>query len=231
MSKKKVLVTAGKTRIPIDQVRSIDNIFKGKTGANIAEYFAEQGCDVTILTSSPHLITPCCCLKVVPFETYDDLFGTMKRLIQEESFDIVIHSAAVSDYQVDGMYHQTGSRRESDGRYLRELEKLDSSGKISSNYPELWMRLVPTVKIIDQIREPWGFKGIIVKFKLQVGMDDEKLIRVAINSMKHSKADFIVANTLEDFIFKAFIVSANGGEPVCVSRDNLPAILYREIGL
>ena len=38
----RVLVTAGSTNVMVDKVRSISNIFKGRTGAEIAKYFAEH---------------------------------------------------------------------------------------------------------------------------------------------------------------------------------------------
>ena len=53
----KVLVTAGATMSPIDKVRAITNIFKGRTGTAIAKYFAKsRRHDVTLITSSPGLL-------------------------------------------------------------------------------------------------------------------------------------------------------------------------------
>ena len=49
----KILVTAGNTQTPIDQVRCITNIFTGKTGARIAVGAAARGHDVRLLTSHP----------------------------------------------------------------------------------------------------------------------------------------------------------------------------------
>lgn len=222
MEKKIVLVTAGSTRVPIDKVRMIDNVFKGKTGTVIAEYFADQGCDVYLLTSNPDLVKKDHRnLAVVPFSTFDGLFEFMRCMITAVPFGTIIHSAAVSDYRVGGTYQQING----------EMVKVDQSGKIGSDYPELWMKMIPTPKIVDRIRDPWGFKGKLVKFKLQVDMDDETLIDIATKSMMHSKADFIVANTLEGSKTKAFIISAAGGDPICVSREELPIWLYKELGL
>lgn len=231
MEKTKVLVTAGNTRIPIDKVRGIDNIFKGRTGASIAKHFAEKGCEVTLLTSHPKLVTPQSNLHIVGFRTYDDLVSLMKSEIQTDSYSVVIHSAAVSDYSVEGTYKQLGESSEVEGDLQLHLAKLDSSRKIGSDHKELWMKLIPTMKIVDQIRDPWGFTGVLVKFKLQVGMSDEELINIATRSMRHSSADFIVANTLEGIDQKAFIISAKGEKsvPACVDRDGLPAALFKEI--
>jgi phosphopantothenoylcysteine synthetase/decarboxylase len=47
---KRVLVTAGNTSVPIEKVRSIGNIFSGRTGTRIAEYFVSRGCQDLIKT-------------------------------------------------------------------------------------------------------------------------------------------------------------------------------------
>ena len=77
------------------------------------------------------------------------------------------------------------------------LVKVNSGSKIGSDHNELFLKLVPTAKIIDKIRDPWGFEGTLVKFKLQVGMSDQELLRIAGESREHSLADYIVANCLE----------------------------------
>ena len=228
---KRILINAGNTRVPIDRVRGMDNIFKGKTGAAIAEYFALHRCFVTLLTSHPEFVKPCSGLDVVPFKTYEHFFRLMEDLVQTQPFDVIVQSAAVSDYGVDGAFEQVGEVRKIDGKIFVQLKELDRSGKISSDHNVLWLRTAPTKKIIDLIRKPYNFKGTLVKFKLQVGMPDDKLIEIATRSMKHSGADFIVANTLEEMNAKAFIISNSGGQPVCVTREELPARLYRALAL
>jgi len=47
---RKVLITAGSTVAPIDQVREISNIFRGRTGAMIAEFLASKGVECTLIT-------------------------------------------------------------------------------------------------------------------------------------------------------------------------------------
>jgi len=100
----KVLVTAGSTNVMIDKVRCISNIFKGKTGADIAVEFGKAGCDVTLLTSAPSSLSACSpyYLKsnsVIQYKTYDELYDLMKHHICNHAYDVVIHSAAVSDYK------------------------------------------------------------------------------------------------------------------------------------
>src|SRR5207237_2363444 len=73
-----------------------------------------------------------------------------------------------------------------------------SAGKVKSDEPELWLRLVRAPKLIDQCRTAWRFTGVLVKFKLEVGLAGEQLLDVAERSRRHSAADLMVANTLDE---------------------------------
>ena len=58
---------------------------------------------------------------------------------------------------------------------------------------------MPTPKLVDKIRGEWGFRGTLVKFKLEVGVSDADLLQVAEASRVHSMADLMVANTLDGY--------------------------------
>lgn len=166
----KVLVTAGVTRVMIDKVRCITSIFTGRTGDWIAKYFFNQGDEVVLITSNKQQQN----FRIIYYKTFDELFDTMKQEIVFGEYDIIIHSAAVSDFKVSEVHDD----------------------KIFSNQA-LTLKMIPTLKIIDMIREPWGFEGILVKFKLQVGNTDKELTDISYKSLLHSDADLIVANDLE----------------------------------
>ncbi|MFO0803300.1 MAG: hypothetical protein U0791_09285 [Gemmataceae bacterium] len=61
----------------------------------------------------------------------------------------------------------------------------------------MWLRLVRAPKLIDRFRTPWAFEGILVKFKLEVGISEAELLQVAEQSRNQSAADLMVANTLD----------------------------------
>ena len=203
----KILITAGSTNVMIDKVRCISNIFKGRTGSEIARHFFYEvaGCHQDLITSNPNYFGSediARGINIFPYKTYDELYSLMEQKITTNNYDVIIHSAAVSDYKVEGTYvYYTG------GFFAPGLAKIDSSKKISSLENELYLKLVPTEKIIDKIRDPWGFKGILVKFKLQVGISDEELLTIAKKSLKDSSADFIVANCLEWSKDRAYIIN------------------------
>src|SRR5262249_48649304 len=69
--------------------------------------------------------------------------------------------------------------------------------KVKSDEPELWLRLVRTPKLIDSVRSDWSFRGILVKFKLEAGLEEDALLAIAERSRRTSDADLMVANTLE----------------------------------
>lgn len=202
---KKVLVTAGSTNVPIDRVRCISNIFKGGTGTRIAEYLSGDH-EVTLITSDAKIIERSELLKnVISFKTYDELMEAMKREITGSHYDAIIHSAAVSDYKVAEVCVDNGQGG---------IIPIDSSGKVSSEYKDIFLHMVQTEKIIDLIRSPWGFKGYLVKFKLQVGISDKELLKIAEKSRKTSRADMIVANCLEWFMDRAYVITEDAIQPV-----------------
>jgi hypothetical protein len=52
---------------------------------------------------------------------------------------------------------------------------------------------------------------VLVKFKLEVGVTDERLLEVAEASRRHSAADLMVANSLEEMDRWAFLGPVAGG--------------------
>ena len=216
----KVLITAGSTQVPIDQVRCISNIFKGRTGADIAHYFVAKKNEVTLITSDKHALEGTTLserLTLKTFRTYDELFNIMRWEVIASNYDVIIHSAAVSDYRVSGVCLMEGGQ---------QLE-LAQNGKISSSHEEIYLRLTPTQKIIDLIRSDWFFTGYLVKFKLQVNMTDQELIKIATKSRTDSQADMIVANCLEWSKERAYIITEDETTPV--GRDYIGSSIYQKI--
>ena len=58
---------------------------------------------------------------------------------------------------------------------------------------------------MDRIRQPWGFTGVLVKFKLEVGISEERPVEVADASRRQSAADLMVANTLDGAAHWAYV--------------------------
>lgn len=91
---KRVLITAGPTREPIDPVRFISNGSSGKTGFALAETAAQRGAAVTLVTG-PVALNDLPGVKTVRVETAQEMFNAVSEHFPEA--DIAIFSAAVCD--------------------------------------------------------------------------------------------------------------------------------------
>jgi phosphopantothenate-cysteine ligase/phosphopantothenoylcysteine decarboxylase/phosphopantothenate--cysteine ligase len=215
----RILVTAGNTQTPIDEVRCITNIFSGRTGAHVALEAHRRGHAVELFTSHPEAVqsltssppTPDPAWRVRPFRTFADLRSMMFEELADQRcrrFAAIIHAAAVSDYEVAGIY---APRPPAAGAVAWEDRLEDvQAGKVKSNHAELWLKLVRTEKLVDLIRGPFGFTGVLVKFKLEVGTSDEDLLAIAEQSRQQSQADLMVANTLEGMTTWAYVGPLDG---------------------
>lgn len=205
-----ILVTAGNTQVLIDRVRCITNIFTGRTGAGLALEAARRGHAVTILTSHPDTLSARDRVNVAirPYCTFEQLHDLMATLIPAGGFDTIVHAAAVSDYLSAGIFAPAPGTHfeESSSQWQGPGELVDrAAGKVKSDEPELWLRLRRAPKLVDRIRGAWRFNGTLVKFKLEVGVGEPELLDIAERSRLHSKADWMVANTLEDAGEWAFV--------------------------
>ena len=214
-----ILVTAGNTQAPIDRVRCITNIFTGRTGAAVALRAWERGHTVTLLTSHPETVTdlragrqPGERWELSRYRTYDDLRHLMAEGVSRGQFGVVIHCAAVSDYLADGVFGAAEGTAfdPATGRWSVRTTSRLVDGKIKSDAPELWLRLVRAPKLIDRVRPDWRFRGILVKFKLEVGIDEARLLDIAERSRRQSSADLMVANTLEGAAEWAYVGPTEG---------------------
>jgi len=96
LSGKKVIVTAGPTRAPIDPVRFITNYSSGKMGFALAEAACLMGAEV-VLISGPNNLPPVYGVEYVEIETAEELKGAIDA--EYENADVLLMAAAVSDYK------------------------------------------------------------------------------------------------------------------------------------
>jgi phosphopantothenoylcysteine synthetase/decarboxylase len=226
----KFLVTAGNTPERIDAVRDWGNIFTGNTGLSIAKALANIG-PVDFLTSNrehlselssnqptPHPI------RATPFTTHEELRGALAAVITRETYTAVFMTAAVADYKPVAVY-EVINRTPTESGELWQVHNVQA-GKVRSTYPQIAVFGQPTEKLIDLFRTEWNYRGLLVKFKLEVGISKEDLIRIGQSSRQSSQADYLVANTLdmvEGPNAGAYLLSNAGNE--WVPRAELPTLL------
>jgi phosphopantothenoylcysteine decarboxylase/phosphopantothenate--cysteine ligase len=106
---KRVLVTAGGTREPIDTVRFVGNRSSGRMGVALADEARRRGARVTLLAANL-AVPPPPGVEVVETPTAADL---QREAVQRGGADVVLMAAAVADYRpaeaVDGKRPKDGA--------------------------------------------------------------------------------------------------------------------------
>lgn len=199
------LVTAGSTREKIDRVRDWGNIFTGRTGLGIARALCSLG-DVDLLTSNESHIAEVAAAPVAGdakgrirgqrFTSHGDLRDALERVMTSQKYDGVFMTAAVSDYSPERTFRVIDRKPGENGTEVWTVADAQA-GKVKSHYEEITVLGKRTEKLIDLFRTRWGFTGLLVKFKLEVGVSREELIRIGEASRAASGADFLIANTLD----------------------------------
>lgn len=177
----KFLITTGGTRVPIDDVRHIGNSASGAYGHMIYMQAAvKHPASILFRDSHNHYeweyfeersgITP----KEVIYKDYHE-YLRVKALISKERPDIIISTAAVSDYVVD-----------------------KTEGKISSDQDEIVIKLKKAEKVLCSFRELAGPNTIIVGFKLLVSPTEIEKEAAIIKQFDCAGVDFVVYNDLTE---------------------------------
>jgi phosphopantothenate---cysteine ligase (CTP) len=198
------LVTAGNTREMIDRVRDWGNIFTGNTGFAIARALASVG-QVDLLTSNPSHLTqlageqstqyPIC---ASAFGSHAELKGALSALLSRNRYDAIFMTAAVSDYRPVRTFSVIERKPDMLDATCEQWVVQDvQAGKVKSTHKLLAVLGEPTEKLVDLFRTQWGHRGLLIKFKLEVGVETDVLLKIAEQSRVSSGADFLVANTLE----------------------------------
>lgn len=164
---KKILVTAGATREPIDAVRFITNHSSGKMGCAIAKAAMLRGADVTSVYG--HIdIEPPMFVKCVPVKTAQDMFDAVTEIAPEQ--DIIIKAAAVADY----------------------TPKSVSDGKIKKSDDDMTIPLKRTKDILSYLGENKKSGQILCGFS----METDNVLENSKKKLNSKNCDMICANSL-----------------------------------
>lgn len=190
LSGRKVIITAGPTREPIDPVRFISNHSSGKQGYAIAAAAAELGAE-TILISGPTSLPIPPGVQMMPVETAQEM---LDLCVGELPADIAIFAAAVADWRV--------------AQQASEKMKKGAGGPPS-------LTLAENPDILATVSRHARRPAIVVGFAAET----EKVIEHATQKLSRKGCDLIVANDVsaESGVFggdrnKVHLISASGVE-------------------
>ena len=177
------IVTAGPTCEPLDKVRRLTNFSTGRLGSELVNFLAARGHDVTLLIGEQatwrgerHA------RRVETFITATDLRDRLQSLAGV-AVDAVFPAAAVSDFTFGRVWCQPPQGAPT------ELK----TGKISSREGTLLAELVPTPKIITNLRQ-WFPKARLVGWKYEVEGERGSVVRLAEKQITECRTDACVAN-------------------------------------
>jgi phosphopantothenoylcysteine decarboxylase/phosphopantothenate--cysteine ligase len=165
---RRVLVTAGPTREPIDPVRFISNPSSGKMGYALAAVAARRGAEV-VLVSGPVTIPEPGGVRVIHVDTAEEMARAVEA--QTGALDLFIAAAAVSDYR----------------------PKVVAVQKIKKGPGGETLELARTPDILAGIGERFGGQSggpVLVGFAAET----EEVIARAREKLKTKRCDLVVAN-------------------------------------
>lgn len=190
---KRILISGGGTREPLDPVRFIGNRSSGKQAVALAQRALVRGAEVTLVAA--HLeVEPPTGVHVVPVSTAAQMQEAV--LSSASDFDIVIMAAAVSDYRVDAVSST-------------KIKKLEGDGK-------LHLSLVENTDILQELVQSKSSGQIVVGFAAETASGAD-LLELAQEKLKRKGCDYLVVNQVgwdQGFATEsnAVTVIASGGD-------------------
>jgi phosphopantothenoylcysteine synthetase/decarboxylase len=171
----RVVITGGPSSEPIDEVRLITNRSTGELGVILAQAFWQSGHEVSLfLGRLSQFRLP----QAAYFDRNEDLQGMLGEVDESKSMEVVLHAAALSDFQVAAVRAGT----------------LDVGlKKIGSEHETLSVELAPKPKVIATLRDLFP-NALIVGWKLELEGSREDLVREATRQVKKNRTDACVIN-------------------------------------
>jgi len=182
-SRSSIVITAGPTYEPLDQVRRLTNFSTGRLGCELANYLASRGHEVVLLIGQQATWRgERQASRVETFTTTANLRDHL-RALSGQAVDAVFHAAAVSDFAFGRVLTRGASG---------ELEPIQS-GKVPTRAGTLLAELVPTPKILAELRD-WFPQARLVGWKYEVEGSRDAVIALARKQLTEYRTDAGVAN-------------------------------------
>ena len=200
--RKKIVITLGANRSPIDSVRAIQNASSGKTGWIISEYLYRNGHDVVCIvgktTEKPSFFLPDIRLAGSPQEMLREWEVVAS---EKKNADAWIHAAAILDYYTKP---EQGKRPSEQGVWNISL----------TQGPKHIEKLTPLVG-----------NSIRIGFKLETGVSEDILIKKSKAQILRYNLDAVIANIKEQ------VHDSNFPRARIVDKDGTVSVLndYNEL--
>jgi len=175
---RRVLVTAGGTREPIDPVRYLGNHSSGKQGVAFALAAAARGAEVTViaahLDARPAADLDAAGLRTIPVVTAADLARAVAS--EAAAATVVVMAAAVADYT--------------------PAEVADRKIKKSAQGELMQLALTRTPDVLGALLAHPVPGRVVVGFAAETAADQDELLVLAREKIARKPADLLVANAV-----------------------------------
>jgi phosphopantothenoylcysteine decarboxylase/phosphopantothenate--cysteine ligase len=165
---RRVVVTAGPTREPLDPVRFLSNPSSGRQGFALAQAALDRGAAVTLITGPTDLPTPAGAERV-DVATAQEMHDRVLSAV--EGADVLLMSAAVADYRPAAPAPQ----------------------KIKKDAGDLMLRLARTPDVLSAVAVRWAETGT-PRFTVGFAAESQDVIENARAKLAAKNLDMIVAN-------------------------------------
>jgi phosphopantothenoylcysteine decarboxylase/phosphopantothenate--cysteine ligase len=166
LAARRVVVSAGGTREPIDPVRFLSNYSSGRMGFAVATAAAERGAEVALVTTAHHPSHPG--VRQVPVETAAEMLAALRTELP--GADLLVMAAAVADFRPAE----------------RATEKIRREDRT-----ELVLRLEKNLDLLAELAREPGAEGV---FRLGFAAESTDLEGKAAEKIQRKGLDAILAN-------------------------------------
>lgn len=170
---RRILISAGGTREPLDPVRFLGNRSSGRQGVALARAAAARGAEVTLVGANLEIPVPTR-LRFEAVSTTTELAALMRE--HAASADVVIMAAAVADYRP------------------AEVQPLKIAKEQQGDSFDL--RLVKNPDILRELSNARRPGQVVVGFAAETEQDREALLALGRAKAARKGADFLVLNTV-----------------------------------
>lgn len=217
---KRVTISVGGTREPLDPVRFLGNRSSGKQGMALAEAALAEGADVTLVLAHAEVPAPPGC-EVIRVETALQLRDAVLGMLP--TTDVLIMAAAVADF--------------------RPAETVETKIKKTDDGADPVITLVRNPDVLREAvlaREGRTEPLLIAGFAAETGDATADPLAHARAKLARKGCDFLVLNVVgTDLVFgqdanEVVILDAAGGEPASTGgskRDVADAVIAHAVGL
>lgn len=168
---KRILVTAGGTREPLDPVRFIGNRSSGRQGVALALAAAARGAEVTLIAANLEVAVPA---SVAVQRVGSTLELADATRVAAENVDVVIMAAAVADYRPETV--------------AEDKIKKEKQGDV------LDLRLVKNPDILKGLAQARRPGQLIIGFAAETERDDDALLALGRAKIARKGCDYLVIN-------------------------------------